>query len=175
MNDVSGFLHDPPMADLVAQAGCAVCVMHSKGSPVDMQNDPRYGDVVAEVYGHLAERIETAVAAGIRRDRIIADPGIGFGKTRAHNLALVRDIGLLHGLGCAILLGASRKRFIGTIGHAEAPPARAPGSIAVALAAVARGVHLLRVHDVVETVQALRLWMALAGEREGHEYGTEGA
>jgi dihydropteroate synthase len=126
-----------------------------------MQDDPRYDDVLLDVYDWLAGRIAAAVAAGISRDRIAVDPGIGFGKTIAHNLALLQRLSLFHSLGCPVLLGASRKRFIGTIGEADDPQARMPGSVAVALAGIAQGVQMIRVHDVSETRQALRLWLAV--------------
>lgn len=166
VNDVSAFDFDPDMADVVAGAGVPVCLMHAQGAPETMQDDPRYEDVVADVYDALASRLDRAVAAGIAPGRIVLDPGIGFGKTVAHNLALIRALSVFHGLGCALLLGASRKRFIGTIGGADQADARAPGSIAVALAGVAQGVQIVRVHDVAETRQALRLWEAVAGMGE---------
>ena len=163
VNDVSGFLYDPDLAALCAGRAVPVCVMHSKGDPQVMQDDPRYGNVLLEVYDFLAESVAALSAAGIPRARIVVDPGIGFGKTQSHNLALLQGLSLFHGLGCAILLGASRKRFIGTIGGAEPAEARAPGSIAVGLAGLAQGVQILRVHDVAETAQALRLWRAVRG------------
>ena len=126
-----------------------------------MQTDPRYGDVALDVDDFLCERIRFAVAAGIARDKIVIDPGIGFGKTAVHNLALIRQLSLFHGLGCPILLGASRKRFIGTITGADDPQARLPGSLAVALSGVAQGAQILRVHDVGETRAALALWRAV--------------
>jgi dihydropteroate synthase len=141
--------------------------MHSKGDPASMQKSPQYRDVLAEVYDHLAERIEFAQSAGIARDNLIVDPGIGFGKTLQHNLSLLRGLSVYHGLGVAILLGASRKKFIGSVGGAQAPKDRMPGSLAVALHGAAMGVQVLRVHDVVETKQALELWQAIhAGETE---------
>ncbi|MEQ6247470.1 dihydropteroate synthase [Sulfitobacter sp. HNIBRBA3233] len=160
INDVSGFTYDPDLAAVAQAAQVPVCVMHAQGDPATMQNDPHYDNVLLDVYDYLADRIAALEAAGIARAQIIADPGIGFGKTQAHNLALLGRIGLFHGLGVPVLLGASRKRFIGTIGGAADPPARAPGSIAVALAAVAQGVQIVRVHDVAETAQAIALWRA---------------
>ncbi|UWR24197.1 dihydropteroate synthase [Sulfitobacter sp. S190] len=160
INDVSGFTYDPDLAGVAAQAGVPVCVMHAQGDPATMQRDPTYKNVVLDVYDHLARRLDALEAVGIPRDRIMADPGIGFGKTQAHNLALLERLGVLHGLGVALLLGASRKRFIGTIGGADAASDRAPGSIAVALAGIAQGVQMVRVHDVAETRQALALWQA---------------
>ena len=123
-------------------------------------------DVLLDVFDFLATRVAAAEAAGIARTRILVDPGIGFGKTVAHNLALIRGLALFHGLGCGILFGASRKRFIGAIGEAAAPGDRIPGSIAVALEALRRGAQVIRVHDVKETRQALRLWSALNGDEE---------
>ena len=161
VNDVSAFDFDPALGALVAQSGAPVVLMHAQGVPATMQDDPHYADVLLDVYDALATRLVRAEALGIDRARIILDPGIGFGKTQAHNLALLRGLSLFHGLGCPILLGTSRKRFVGTIGRAAAPQDRAPGSIATALAGVAQGVQVVRVHDVAETRQALRLWQAL--------------
>jgi len=137
--------------------------MHAQGDPKTMQDAPAYDDVTLDVFDWLAARIAMAEAAGIPRARIIVDPGIGFGKTVEHNLQLLRDLAVFHALGCAVLLGASRKRFIGVIGGGETPPQRVHGSIAVALHAVAKGVNILRVHDAAETRQALSLQMALIG------------
>lgn len=161
VNDVSAFGFDPALGPLVAREAAPVVLMHSQGTPATMQNDPRYSDVLLDVYDALAARIAAAEALGIRRDRIAVDPGIGFGKTAAHNLALLRGLALLHGLGCPILLGASRKRFIGHIGKTDLPDERLPGSLSVALAGFAQGVQMTRVHDVSETRQALRLWQAM--------------
>jgi dihydropteroate synthase len=163
VNDVSALTFDADMAGVVAGAGCPVVLMHAQGTPQTMQADPRYDDVLLDVYDWLAARIEVAEAAGISRDRIAVDPGIGFGKTTAHNLALLQRLSLFHALGCPILLGASRKRFIGTIGQADDPQARMPGSVAVALAGMAQGVQMIRVHDVPETRQAMRLWFGVNG------------
>lgn len=160
VNDVSGFTHDPALAPLCADAGVPVCVMHAQGDPANMQDAPRYDNVALDVYDFLETQIAALECAGIARDRIIVDPGLGFGKMQAHNLALLRDIAVFHGLGCAILLGASRKGFVGAIGKTARADARAPGSIAVGLAALAQGVQILRVHDVGETTQAIRLWQA---------------
>jgi dihydropteroate synthase len=166
VNDVSAMGFDAGMAAVVAQSGAPVVLMHAQGVPQTMQADPRYDDVVLDVYDFLAFRIDAAVAVGIARDRIAVDPGIGFGKTTAHNLALLTRLSLFHSLGCPILLGASRKRFIGTISGAAAPDARLPGSLAVALAGVAQGVQMVRVHDVAETRAALALWQAINGGKD---------
>jgi len=163
VNDVAALGFDPDLAPLVAARGVHLCLMHMQGTPETMQNDPRYDDVVLDVRAMLAERIAAAEAAGIARGRILIDPGIGFGKTAAHNLALGARLSALHGLGCAVLYGASRKRFIGRLGGmgAEAPAdRRLGGSIAVAIAAAAQGAQIVRVHDVWETRQALELWRA---------------
>lgn len=164
VNDVSGFTYDPDLAVVAANAGVPVCVMHGPDDPATMQNDPRYDDVLLDVYDFLEGRITALEGQGIARSHITADPGIGFGKTQDHNLALLARLSLFHSLGVPVLLGASRKRFIGTIGNAPQARDRAPGSIAVALAAFGQGVQIARVHDVGETVQALVLWRASMGE-----------
>jgi dihydropteroate synthase len=126
-----------------------------------MQADPQYDNALLDVYDFLETQVEALVALGIERTQIVVDPGIGFGKTLPHNLALLGRISLFHSLGCPVLLGASRKKFVGTIGKAPLASDRAPGSIAVALEAVAQGVQIVRVHDVAETAQALGLWWAV--------------
>ena len=163
VNDVTALAFDPEMAPLVAEAGVPVCLMHMQGAPQTMQDDPRYDHVTFDVIDQLAERIALAESAGIARDRIITDPGIGFGKTLEHNLTLLRDLAALHDLGCPVLLGASRKRFIGTLSGVEAAGERVAGSLAVALHGAAMGVQILRVHDTTETRQALSLHLALNG------------
>ncbi|WP_375174935.1 dihydropteroate synthase [Pseudooceanicola sp.] len=167
VNDVSALTYDPDLARVVAEREVPICLMHAKGTPETMQADPRYGDVLTEVLDSLAARVAFAQGQGIARERIVVDPGIGFGKTKAHNLELLRGLSALHDLGLPVLLGASRKRFIGTIGGSEEALGRMPGSLAVALWGAAQGAQILRVHDVAETAQALRLWMAMArGEGE---------
>ncbi|WP_296765088.1 dihydropteroate synthase [Sediminimonas sp.] len=161
VNDVSGFTFDTGLAGYCAEAGLPVCVMHAQGDPQTMQRAPRYDDVLLDVYDFLAARAAALESAGIPRARIVIDPGIGFGKTRAHNLALLARLSLFHSLGCAVLLGASRKRFIGDISGVGDAGARVHGSIAVGLGAVAQGVQILRVHDVAETTAALSLWWAV--------------
>ncbi len=161
LNDVSALTHDPGSLMVAATSGLPVVLMHAQGDPKTMQDKPEYEDVVLEVYDYLGERIAACEAAGIERSRIIADPGIGFGKTLEHNLTLLRSLSLFHSLGVALLLGASRKRFIGTLTDVENPRDRAPGSIAAALAGVAQGVQLVRVHDVAATRQALNVWSAI--------------
>lgn len=169
LNDVSAMSFDQDMAHLAAESGAPICLMHAQGDPKTMQAAPSYDDVLLDVYDFLADRIAAAEAAGIQRARIIADPGIGFGKTLQHNLALLVRLSLFHGLGVPILLGASRKRFIGTIGGQEDAKARMPGSIAVALAGIQQGVQILRVHDIAETKQAVLLDRAV---REGRTHGA---
>lgn len=163
VNDVAAFTYDPQLLDVAASAGVPVCIMHAKGTPETMQNDPTYEDVLLDVYDFLAERVAAAEAAGIPRHQIIVDPGIGFGKTVAHNLILLRGIAIFHALGCPILLGASRKRFIGEIGGGADATERVGGSVAVALFAARRGVQILRVHDICETKQALDLEWEIGG------------
>lgn len=165
INDVSGFTYDPDLAGVAADADVPVCVMHGPVDPETMHIDPYYDDVLLDVYDFLATRIAALEAQGIARGRIIADPGIGFGKTLEHNLALLARLSLFHSLGVPLLLGASRKRFIGTIGNAPQAGDRTAGSISVALAGIAQGVQIVRVHDVAETAQAIAVWRAsVAGE-----------
>jgi dihydropteroate synthase len=161
VNDVAALTFDADMAGFVAKAQAPVILMHAQGTPQTMQADPRYDDVLLDVYDFLSARIDAAMAAGIARDRIAIDPGIGFGKTVTHNLVLLQRLSLFHSLGCPVLLGVSRKRFIGTISGTDEPDARMPGSVAVALAGIAQGVQMVRVHDVAETRAALALWQAV--------------
>lgn len=161
VNDVAALSFDPALAGVVAEARVPVILMHAQGTPATMQDDPHYDDVLLDVFAFLAARVTAAEAAGIPRDRIVVDPGIGFGKTVAHNLTLLRGLSAFHDLGCAVLLGASRKGFIGKVAGASRADDRVPGSMAVALAAAAQGVQILRVHDVAETRQALALWRAV--------------
>ena len=162
VNDVSALTYDERSAAVVARAGCPVVLMHHQGPPETMQQAPCYdGPVLYAVYQWLADRIAVAEAAGIERARIIVDPGIGFGKTLQHNLQLLNGLALLHGLGCPVMLGASRKRTIGALAGEAPADQRLAGSLALALKGAEQGVQLLRVHDVVETVQALKVWRGL--------------
>ena len=166
-NDVSALTYDPDSmaaARQYAEHGGAVCLMHALGDPKTMQQNPHYADVVREVRDYLAERIAACEEAGINRSALLIDPGIGFGKTLAHNLTLLRNLDAFSGLGCPLLLGASRKGFIGTLSGEKDAAKRAPGSIAAALHGARHGAHILRVHDVRETVQALAVDTALQGE-----------
>ncbi|MBM3518344.1 MAG: dihydropteroate synthase, partial [Alphaproteobacteria bacterium] len=162
INDTSALTHDPASLALAARAGVGVVLMHSLGDPRTMQDDPRYDDVLLDVFDYLEARIAVCTAAGLPRERLIVDPGIGFGKTFAHNLALLRGLALFHGLGCPILLGASRKSFLGRLDRGAPAAERTPGSLAAALWAASQGVQILRVHDVAETRQALSVWTAIA-------------
>lgn len=160
VNDVSALRFDPDLAGVTAKAEVPICLMHAQGLPDTMQDNPSYGDVVAEVYDHLVERVAFAKGKGI--NQIVADPGIGFGKTQDHNLALLAELAQFHMLGLPLLLGVSRKRFIGAIGGVDDPQDRMPGSVAVGLYGLSQGVHILRVHDTAATKQAVRLWWAAA-------------
>ncbi|MCL4836647.1 MAG: dihydropteroate synthase [Thermoanaerobaculia bacterium] len=164
INDVSA-LGDPEMAGVVATAGCPLVLMHARGGLATMQSEIRFRDVVAEVREELLARVEVAVAAGIPRERLLVDPGIGFGKTAAQSALLIARLDVFRSLGLPVLLGASRKSFIGEITGAGVGE-RLPGSLAAALWAALRGAALLRVHDVGATRQALRLWSELAAAGE---------
>jgi len=161
VNDVSALTHDPAALPLVAARGCGVVLMHMAGSPATMQAAPAYDDVVREVRDWLAARVAACVAVGVAPDRIFVDPGIGFGKTLDHNLALLRGLTALSGVA-PVMLGASRKALIGRLTGADTPD-RLPGSLALALHGAATGCAWVRVHDVAETVQALRVWEAVRG------------
>ena len=165
INDVAAFTFDPDMAGVAAASGQSVCLMHAQGDPATMQDDPHYDDVLLDVYDFLASRIAMAEAAGVARDQIVVDPGIGFGKTLDHNLTLLRGISIFHSLGCPILVGASRKRFIGVIGGGDAAIDRTAGSVAVGLHAARQGVQILRVHDTFATKQALKLEWAIGTQQ----------
>jgi len=161
VNDVSALTYDLRSSHVVAGAGVPVILMHHQGKPETMQQDPRYDDVVVEVYQWLEERIADAEEAGISRDRILVDIGFGFGKTLAHNLELMNHLALFHSLGCPLVVGASRKRTIGALSNEAPVDERLGGSIAFALKAAEQGAQIVRVHDVPETVQALRIWRGL--------------
>jgi dihydropteroate synthase len=165
VNDVTALRGDPAMAAVVAEAGCELCLMHMLGEPRTMQDDPRYGDVVGEVKAFLEGRLAFATAAGIAEDRIWLDPGIGFGKTLEHNLELIRRLGEIVAIGRPVLVGASRKRFLGAItGRPEQE--RGPASLAAAVLAYERGASMLRVHEVAASRDALMVAGAtVEGER----------
>ncbi len=163
INDISALSHDS--AALAVAAGCdaGVVLMHGRGDPATMQQRAEYDDVVLDVFDYLEARVAACAAAGIPAERLIVDPGIGFGKTAAHNLELLRGLSMFRALGCPVLLGASRKSFIGKLAGVAEPGARLPGSLAAALWGLGQGADILRVHDVAETVQAVALWRAMAG------------
>ena len=170
INDITAMTFDPGMMAVAAEAGVPVVLMHALGDPKTMQDDPRYDDAPTDIYDYLSLRVEACVAAGIARDRIVVDPGIGFGKTLDHNLQLMGSLALFHGLGCPVLVGASRKRFIGTLTNEPVAAKRVAGSVGAALAAAAQGVQIIRVHDVAETKAALTLFMA--GSRGAEPQGA---
>ena len=161
VNDISALSHDPQARAVVARRGAWVVLSHMQGTPETMQREPRYEDTSLDVFDALAAHMSAAEAAGISRDKIIVDPGIGFGKVARHNLEILRDIALFHGLGCPLLVGASRKSFIGRLSAGEEPKARLPGSLAAGLHALGEGAQILRVHDVAETRQALAMWRGI--------------
>jgi dihydropteroate synthase len=154
VNDVTALRGDPAMAEVVAESGADVCLMHMRGEPETMQEDPHYEDVVAEVKRFLEERLAFAVAAGIAEERVWLDPGIGFGKTVEHNLALIRRLDEIVAVGRPVLIGASKKRFIGAL-TGRAVEERVPGGVAAAVMAFERGATMFRVHDVRENRDAL--------------------
>ncbi|MFU7527829.1 dihydropteroate synthase [Qipengyuania sp. ASV99] len=160
-NDVSALRYDPRMVELVAKAACPVVLMHAPGAGEDLHEGASYVDVVSEVFDFLKGQRARAIAGGVAEARIMLDPGIGFGKTLAHNLALIGALPLFHALGSPLLLGVSRKRMIGALSREEPAHLRLGGSIALAMRGMDAGVHLLRVHDVPETVQARNVWRGL--------------
>ncbi|MBN8889573.1 MAG: dihydropteroate synthase [Rhodospirillales bacterium 70-18] len=163
VNDVSALAHDPDAAGVVAEAACPVILMHMRGDPATMHTQARYDDVAVEVTRELAARIAAAEAAGIRRAAIAVDPGIGFAKAAAENLALLPRLSLLLNLGCPIVVGVSRKGFIGGLAGEPVARRRGPGSLAAGLHAALHGAAMLRVHDVAATAQAVRVWRGLLG------------
>jgi dihydropteroate synthase len=161
INDVSALTYDGRSAGVIAASDLPVVLMHHKGPPETMQDDPRYDDVVVEVYLWLEKRIEAAEMAGIKREHILVDPGFGFGKKLSHNLEVMNSLALFHSLECPLVVGASRKRTIGALSGEAPVDRRLAGSIAFALKAAEQGVQIVRVHDVFDTIQALRVWRGL--------------
>jgi dihydropteroate synthase len=161
INDVSALTYDTRSAEVAAGLNVPVILMHHKGAPEVMQDDPRYDDVLVEVYSWLEERIAAVVDAGVARELILVDPGFGFGKNVGHNLELMNGLALFHSLGCPLVVGASRKRTIGALSGEAPPDKRLGGSLAFAIKAVEQGAQIVRVHDVLETVQALRVWRGM--------------
>jgi dihydropteroate synthase len=168
VNDVTALTHDPGSAGVVAAWRAPVVLMHMRGTPATMNSLNQYGDIGPEVAAELSAQLATALAAGIARQAIAIDPGIGFAKIGAQNVALLRDLGPLRALGFPLLAGVSRKGFIGTLSGEPVAARRLGGSIAGALFALTQGAQILRVHDVAETVQAVRVWQALAGDSAGN-------
>ncbi|MCZ8309631.1 MAG: dihydropteroate synthase [Magnetospirillum sp.] len=166
VNDVTALSGDPASLELVAQRRVGVVLMHMQGEPQTMQANPSYDDAPAEIAAYLAQRLAVCRAAGIAPVMLCVDPGIGFGKSVAHNAEILANVPTLRALGVAVLIGASRKAFIGALSKAERPKERLPGSLAAALAAVAGGADILRVHDVAATRQALSVWRAVANARK---------
>jgi dihydropteroate synthase len=163
INDVSALRFSEESLSTAAALKKPVILMHAQGSPETMQVSPAYRDVVIEVYNFLEERMEAVAAAGVPREALIADPGIGFGKTRAHNLSLLQSISLFHGLGVPLLAGVSRKGSIQSLSGVEGPKLSDAGSLAAALDAACQGVQIVRMHDVAAARQALSLWKPLRG------------
>ncbi|MET0310216.1 MAG: dihydropteroate synthase [Sphingomonas sp.] len=161
VNDVSALLFDPRAIEVVAKAGCPVVLMHSPDPERGGHGGDGYGDVLIEVYDWLERRVDAVAAAGVDRSRILIDPGLGFGKSLQDNLALLNGLALFHGIGCAIVLGASRKRMVGALSNEAPADARLGGSLALALKGAELGAQLIRVHDVFETAQALRVWRGM--------------
>jgi dihydropteroate synthase len=161
INDVSALEGEGSLA-LAAKAGAPVIIMHMRGEPGTMQQEPHYALASLDIADYLAQRVAACEAAGIPRHRIVVDPGIGFGKTLAHNLEILARLGLLHALGCGVLIGVSRKSSIGRLSGGAPAEQRLPGSLAGALQALRQGAQILRVHDVAETKQAIAVWQAIA-------------
>ena len=160
VNDVTALTGDVEAMSTVAETDASVVLMHMRGSPKTMQNRPYYRLASFDVFHWLKSRVDACLEAGIARHRIAIDPGIGFGKTDLHNLELLDRVGVFHGLGCAVVIGVSRKSFIGRVANVETPKARLPGTLAATLTAVSRGVQIHRVHDVAAVRQAFAIWNA---------------
>jgi len=160
INDISALTFDPNGLQTIVALRVPIVLMHAAGDPKTMQKDPRYRDASLDVFDYLEGRVNAAVAAGIPRSDILVDPGIGFGKGLDHNLGLLSELALLKGLGVGVLLGVSRKSFIGRVSGVQNPKDRLPGSLAAALHGLDQGVDVVRVHDVPETIQAIALWRA---------------
>ena len=158
INDVSALTADPESLSAVSKSECLVILMHSKGNPKEMQNNPNYRDVLLDIFDYLSDRIVECEKAGISRDRIIVDPGIGFGQNDKHIKRVSQNISLFHALGCPVLVGFSRKSFIGRWSKSEEPEKRLPGSIAAVLWSASQAVQMFRVHDIAETKQAMSIW-----------------
>jgi dihydropteroate synthase len=161
INDISALLYDERALEVARNSNAPVVLMHAPSQGADPHKDGIYDDVVYDVFDWLEQRVSEVEAAGMSRDKILVDPGIGFGKTLADNLAIINNLATYHGLGCALLFGASRKRLIGALSNTEDAKVRLGGSIFLAMKAVERGAHIVRVHDAAETVQAIQVWRGL--------------
>lgn len=161
INDISALIYDDQSVEIAKAANCPVVLMHAPSQSSDPHKDGEYDDVLTDVYDWLEERVDAVEASGIARDRILIDPGIGFGKSLTDNLTLINNLSLFHGIGCPVLFGASRKRMIGALSNEAEAYARLGGSIYLAMKAVEQGAHIVRVHDVPETVQAIHVWRGL--------------
>ncbi len=169
VNDISGLRFSPDMAKVAADHGAAVVIMHIRGTPRDMQKNPVYADVVSEVAQYLEEGVAMAVSAGVDRERVLIDPGIGFGKTLEHNLTLLERLGEFRAIGRPILLGTSRKKFIGTVLGAPDPERRLEGTAATVALGIERGAQVVRVHDVAQMVSVARMTDAILKANSKHE------
>jgi len=161
INDITGLTGDPESLGVAVRSSAPVVLMHMRGEPRTMQQAPEYMDVATDVYEYLAGRVTACLNAGVRLENLCVDPGIGFGKTVSHNLELLRHTAMFHGIGVPVLIGLSRKGFIGALSRQEPPKDRLAGSLAGALASMGQGAQIIRVHDVAETYQARALWLAL--------------
>lgn len=164
VNDITALTDDPDAPGVVAASGASAVLMHMQGTPETMQQAPSYRLASHDIFDWLSARVDACAAAGIPRDRIAVDPGIGFGKTDAHNIEILQRAGAFHGTGCAVAIGVSRKSFIGRIAGVENPKDRLGGTIAATMLALSRGVQIHRVHDVAAAAQAIAIWTAAAGE-----------
>lgn len=160
INDVSALSHDPMSSSVVKDVDVPIILMHAQGSPETMQDDPQYDHVLLDIYDYLESKIRMCIDAGIANDKIIVDPGIGFGKTVEYNLEIINGLAIFHGLGVPLLLGTSRKSFIGKISGEDVAAKRIPGSIASMLLCLEQGAQIVRVHDVEQTRQAISVWRA---------------
>jgi len=160
INDVTALTGDQESVRIAAKSGAAIVLMHMLGDPQTMQQDPRYADVTCDLVDYFEQRLAALSQLGIARERIAIDPGIGFGKTDPHNLRLLDELAAFHGFGCPVLLGASRKGFIGRLSKGEAPKQRMPGTLAAHQMGYDRGVQIVRAHDVAEAYQARAIWLA---------------
>jgi dihydropteroate synthase len=162
INDVSALAGEPESLGVAVRSRAPVVLVHMPGDPQTMQDNPSYTLASLDVLEHLAARVDACLAAGVSRERIVVDPGIGFGKRSVHNLEIMARLAMFHALGCGVMLGLSRKGLIGHVGGALSPKERMPGSVAGALYGVSQGVQILRVHDVAATRQAVATWQAMA-------------